>query len=203
MNSVETQFSVTRESSKKQVLLSTRRDFLKQVATGVIAAPWVGAALARESARRKRLAIVTTEWRFGSHAWHMGERFLLGYPSGGGWHHPPLDVVSAYVDQHPEGDLSGQRAKEFGFTLYPTVSEALRCGGKQLAVDAVLIIGEHGNYPKSEWEQTKYPRYEFFKQVVEVFRQDGRTTPVFNDKHLSWNWEWAAQMVEWSRAMKF
>jgi hypothetical protein len=72
-----------------------------------------------------------------------------------------------------------------------------------LAVDAVLIIGEHGNYPKSEWAQTKYPRYEFFKQVTHVFRQDGRTVPVFNDKHLSWKWEWAVEMVELSRAMKF
>jgi len=181
----------------------SRRQFLKQVAAAAFAAPWVVPALARQTVRRKRLAIVTTEWRFLSHAWHMGERFLVGYPSGGAWHRPPLDVVSAYVDQFPENDLSRQRAKEFGFTIYPTVAGALRCGGKQLAVDAVLIIGEHGNYPKSEWEQTKYPRYEFFKQVTYVFRQDGRTAPVFNDKHLSWKWEWAAEMVELSRAMKF
>ena len=25
----------------------------------------------------------------------------------------------------------------------------------------------------------------------------------FNDKHLSWRWEWAAEMVELSRSMKF
>ena len=106
--------------------MRTRREFLKQVATGVIAAPWVVPAFAREPARRKRLAIVTTEWRFYSHAWHMAERFLVGYPSGGGWHRPPLDVVSACVDQFPEGDLSRQRAKEFGLTIYPTVAEALR-----------------------------------------------------------------------------
>jgi len=193
MNSFEEQFPV----------ISTRRDFLKMAATGVVAAPWVGAALTGTPPRRKRMAIITTEWRFHSHAWHMGERFLVGYPKEGAWYHPPFDVVSAYVDQFPENDLSRQRAKEFGFTIYPTIGEASRCGGKQLAVDAVLIIGEHGNYPKTEWGQTKYPRYEFFKQVVEVFRQDGRTTPVFNDKHLSWKWEWAAEMVELSRAMKF
>ena len=182
---------------------NTRRDFLKQVAAGAIATPWITNSLAGEPARRKRLAIITTEWRFHSHAWHMGERFLVGYPNGGQWHHPPLDVVSAYVDQFPENDLSRQRAKEFGFTIYPTIAEALRCGGTHLAVDAVLIIAEHGKYPKTEWGQTKYPRYEFFEQVVEVFRQDGRTTPVFNDKHLSWKWEWAVEMVELSRAMKF
>ncbi len=183
--------------------MNSRREFLKHMAAGVIAAPWIVPALAREPARRKRLAILTTEWRAFSHAWHMGERFLVGYPLGGGWHRSPLDVVSAYVDQFPENDLSRQRAKEFGFTIYPTVAEALRCGGNQLAVDAVLIIGEHGNYPKSEWGQTQYPRYEFFQQVTDVFRHDGRTAAVFNDKHLSWKWEWAVAMVESARALKF
>src|SRR5271157_4953245 len=39
--------------------------------------------------------------------------------------------------------------------------------------------------------QTQYPRYEFFQQIVEVFRRSGRCAPVFNDKHLSWRWDWA------------
>ena len=72
-----------------------------------------------------------------------------------------------------------------------------------MAVDAVLIIGEHGDYPKTEFEQTKYPRYEFFKQVTDVYRKDGKTAPVFNDKHLSWKWEWAKEMVEISRELNF
>ena len=41
-------------------------------------------------------------------------------------------VVSLYVDQKPEGDLSGARAKEFGFEVYPTIAEALRCGGDKI-----------------------------------------------------------------------
>jgi len=132
----------------------------------------------------------------------MGERFLAGYPREGRWHHPPLEVVSAYVDQFPEGDLSRGRAEEFGFTIYPSIAEALRCGGERLAVDAVLIIGEHGNYPTNEFGQRLYPRYEFFQQVVEVFKQDGRVVPLFNDKHLSWKWQWAREMVETARAMQ-
>jgi hypothetical protein len=112
-------------------------------------------------------------------------------------------VVSAHVDQHPEGDLSRRRAEEFGFTLYPTIAEALRCGGDRLAVDAVLIIGEHGDYPINAIGQKQYPRYQFFRQVAEVFRTDGRSTPVFNDKHLSWNFDWAKEMVETSRSMGF
>jgi len=149
------------------------------------------------------LAVITTEWRYHSHAWHMAERFLVGYPIEGRWHRPPFGVVAAYVDQTPENDLSRKRSKEFGFPIFPTVAEALRGGGKTLAVDAVLIIGEHGRYPKNEYGQTAYPRYEFFKQVTDVFRKDGRSVPVFNDKHLSWKWEWAKEMVDISRELRF
>jgi hypothetical protein len=150
----------------------------------------------------KKLAIVTTEWRYRSHAWHMGERFLAGYPLEGKWHRPPFDIVAAYVDQFPKNDLSRERAKEFGFKIYPTIAEALRLGGDKLAVDGVLLIGEHGNYPLSKFGQTQYPRYEFFKKIVEVFEKDGRVVPVFNDKHLSWNWDWAKEMVDTARKMK-
>jgi hypothetical protein len=180
----------------------TRRAFLGSIAAGLNVG--VSAIGAQPSvASRKRMAVITTEWRYHSHAWHMADRFLVGYPNGGGWHRPPFDVVAAYVDQKPPNDLSRKRSAEFGFPIFPTISEALRCGGKELAVDAVLTIGEHGRYPKNEYGQTKYPRYEFFKQVTDVFRKDGRTVPVFNDKHLSWRWEWAKEMVEISRELKF
>jgi hypothetical protein len=114
-----------------------------------------------------------------------------------------MKVVSLYVDQKPEGDQSAERAREFGFTVYPTIAEALRCGGEKLAVDAVLIIGEHGNYPRNEKGQILYPRYEFFKQCVEVFEKDGRAVPVYNDKHLSYSFEKAQWMVASSRRLKF
>lgn len=153
--------------------------------------------------RRKRMAIVTTEWRYHCHAWHMAERFLVGYPTQGHWHEPKLEVVSAYVDQFPEKDLSRQRSEEFGFTIYDSVAEALRCGGTELAVDAVLLIGEHGDYPKNEFGQTQYPRYELFKQITDVYRADGRSAPVFNDKHLSWKWDWAREMVDLSEELGF
>jgi hypothetical protein len=132
----------------------------------------------------------------------MGERFLAGYPIEGKWHRPPFDVVAVYVDQFPKNDLSRQRAEEFKFKIYPTIAEALRCGGDKLAVDAVLAIGEHGNYPLTKLGQTQYPRYEFFKKIVEVFEKDGRVVPIFNDKHLSWNWDWAKEMVDTARKMK-
>ena len=179
-----------------------RRTFL-----GALGAGFVGASLAssqeRAAENRKRLAIITTEWRYKSHAWHMGERFLVGYPQNGRWHRPPFDVVAAYVDQRPENDLSQKRSEEFGFPIFKTIAEAVRCGGDKLAVDAVLIIGEHGNYPINEIGQKQYPRYEFFKQVTDVFRKDGRAVPIFNDKHLSWNFDWAKEMVATSHELNF
>ncbi len=180
----------------------TRREFLSVAGAGVTVGAGASGAPPEAGALR-RMAVITTEWRYHSHAWHMAERFLVGYPIGGRWHRPPLRVVAAYVDQHPAGDLSRQRSEEFGFPIFPTVAEAVRCGGKELAVDAVLIIGEHGRYPRNEYGQVKYPRYEFFKQVTDVFRKDGRAVPVFNDKHLSWKWEWAREMVDLSRELKF
>jgi hypothetical protein len=180
----------------------SRRDFLSTVGAS-LAVPTLAANGQPPPGKRKRMAIVTTEWRYHSHAWHMGERFLVGYPVRGKWHPPALDVVSAYVDQFPKNDLSRQRAAEFGFPLHPTIAEALRCGGDRLAVDAVLVIGEHGNYPTNAIGQKQYPRYEFFKQIVEVFKKDGQSRPIFNDKHLSWNWEWAKEMVETARALGF
>ena len=98
---------------------------------------------------------------------------------------------------------SAERAQEFGFQVYPTIAEALRCGGDKLAVDAILTIGEHGNYPQNEKGQILYPRYEFFKQVVEVFEKDGRSVPVYNDKNLSYSFEKAKWMVEASKRLKF
>jgi hypothetical protein len=152
---------------------------------------------------RLKLAIVTTQWEWRSHANHMGERFLSGYPRAGRWHRPAIDVAGAYVDQRGEDDLSRQRAEEFGFAVYPTIPEALRLGTDMLAVDAVLLIGEHGDYPVNDKGQKLYPRYEFFSQIVDVFRQDGRAVPVFNDKHLSYSFDKAQRMVAMARELDF
>lgn len=171
----------------------TRRAFVGAAASAPLLA----------QARPKRIAIITTIYRYLSHGQHIGDRFLVGYPLNGAWHKPDMQVVSLYVDQHPEGDLSESRAKEFGFRVYPTIAEALRCGGSKLAVDAVLIIGEHGNYPRNEKGQTLYPRYEFFEQVAKVFTEDGRSVPVYNDKHLSYSFEKAKRMVDTAHRMGF
>jgi hypothetical protein len=134
---------------------------------------------------------------------HIADRFLVGYPLRGAWHRPDMKIVSLYVDQKPQGDQSQERAKEFGFQVYPTIAETLRCGGDKLAVDGVMSIVEHGDYPRNEKGQVLYPRYEFFKQIVDVFEKDNRTVPVYNDKHLSWSFDKAQWMVDAARRLRF
>lgn len=175
----------------------TRRKFLQSSAAAA-ALPLHAAAT-----QPKRIAIITTIYRLQSHGQHIGDRFIVGYPYAGAWHKPNTKVVSLYVDQHPDGDLSADRAREFGFQVYPTIAEALRCGRDKLAVDAVLIIGEHGIYPRNEKGQILYPRYEFFEQCAKVFEHDGRAVPIYNDKHLSYSFEKAKAMVDTSRRLRF
>jgi len=153
--------------------------------------------------RPKLAAVVTTYFKY-SHAQHIVDRFLYGYGWHGAHHHPPMDLVALYVDQVKEGDLSRSRAQQFpSMRIYPSIAAALTLGGSQLAVDGVVVVGEHGDYPKNEKGQTLYPRWEFFQQVIQVFKDSGRSVPMFNDKHLSWNWDWAKQMVATSREMDF
>jgi hypothetical protein len=159
---------------------------------------------AAEPARRPRVAVLATEFRKLSHAEVIVDRFLEGFGWDNEHHRPQVDLVSLYVDQFPDADLSRERATRFPqMKIYPTITAALTCGGEALAVDGVVIIGEHGDYPRNEKGQVLYPRYEFFKQTVDVFRKQGRAVPVFNDKHLSWNWDWAKEMVDTARAMGF
>jgi hypothetical protein len=174
-----------------------RREFL---ATTSAALPALALA---QADRPVRIAIITTVYKYLSHGQHIGDRFLVGYPIDGTWHKPNVQVVSLYVDQKPEGDLSQERASEFGFKVYPTIAEALCCGGSRLACDAVLIVAEHGDYPSNEKGQKLYPRYQFFEQCVDVFKKSGRAVPVYNDKALSYSFTKAKAMVDASRELGF
>src|SRR5439155_9468596 len=81
-------------------------------------------------------------------------------------------------------------------------AEALCLGADKLAVDAVLSIGEHGSYPINKKGQQEYPRKRFFDEIVAVFRRSGKVAPVFNDKHLSYRWDWAKEMYDTTRELK-
>jgi hypothetical protein len=173
----------------------------RELLLGMGAAPLM--LKAQRPSRPKLAAICTTYFKY-SHSQHIVDRFLEGYGWNGTHHHPEMDLVSIYIDQIRDDDVSKTRLSEFpSMKLYPSIAEALTLGGSKLAVDGVLLIGEHGRYPRNDKGQTLYPRYEFFQQIVKVFKENGRSVPVFNDKHLSWKWEWAREMYDTARQMRF
>jgi hypothetical protein len=178
----------------------SRRSFLVSTAS---AAAFLGHPLRAASTRRKTIALIGTEVRLHSHAQHFIDRFLVGYGWNGGWRRPEVDLVSLYIDQHPKGDLSLTTAARHQVPIYPTIAEALTRGTGKLAVDGVVVIAEHGQYPKTAIGQTRYPRYQFFKEIVKVFEDSGRSVPVFNDKHLSTEWSECVEMVADARRLGF
>ena len=152
---------------------------------------------------RKKIAFLGTEVRTHSHAQHFLDRHAMGYTWGGQWRQPAFDIASVYIDQHPEGDLTPGRLERYKLQEYKTIEDALMLGTSSLAVDGVVIIGEHGKYPDNEKGQRRYPRYEWFKKVVAVFEKTGRSVPVFNDKHLSTVWSECTEMVADSKRLGF
>ncbi|MFG0333133.1 MAG: twin-arginine translocation signal domain-containing protein [Maioricimonas sp. JB049] len=183
-----------------------RREFLRQSACGAAAFGLGSSGVLRGAApenRRPRIAAIYTELREFSHAYHILEPHMGPYLFNGKLTDPGVDVMSFYCDQYPENDMTREAATRLNMPMYETIAEALTCGGDKLAVDGVLLIGEHGDYPKTELGQVMYPRKEFFDQAVAVFRKSGRSVPVFNDKHLSYRWDWAKEMYDTAREMGF
>lgn len=150
----------------------------------------------------KRVAAVVTHYTHNSHADVIVSKLLQTYTLDGRGPRPDLKLVSLYVDQFPENDMSRQLAKEHGFRLCETITDALLLGAKDVSVDGVLLIGEHGNYPESDTGQVMFPRRRFFEETMAVFRKVGRAVPVFNDKHFAWNWEDAKWMYDAAQELK-
>jgi hypothetical protein len=181
-------------------VIASRRGFLR-----TLTATAVGAVVPRQDAAAdapKRVAAVVTHYTHNSHADVIVSKLLQTYTLDGRGPRPNLQLVSLYVDQFPPKDMSRQLAAEYGFTLCEKIADTLLLGGKDLAVDGVLLIGEHGSYPESDTGQVMFPRRRFFEDTAAVFRQVGRAVPVFSDKHLAWNWEDAKWMYDTARELK-
>ena len=151
----------------------------------------------------KRLAAILTEYWLGSHADVIIGKYLEGYNQDDRPPYPRSKIVSLFTEHVPKNDMSRPMAKKYGVPVFRTVQEALTLGAEKLAVDGVILIGEHGDYPVNDKGQTLYPRFEMFLKITDVFRQSGRSVPVFNDKHLSFSWRQARRMVEISKELKF
>lgn len=180
-----------------------RRTFLASGAACLAARTALFAQSPASDGQVPRIAFLGTEVRRHSHAQHFLDRLTAGYTWDGRWQKPRVEVASVYIDQYPDEDLARSRIARHGLKSFPSISEALTLGGSKLAVDGVVIIAEHGNYPRNEKGQTRYPRYAWFKEVVKVFEDSGRSVPVFNDKHLSTSWDECVEMVADSKRLGF
>jgi len=151
--------------------------------------------------RKPRIAAILTIFAPNSHGDVFMMRLIQGYRLNKKTCHPRLDLVSMYVDQFPPTDMARDLAEEYGFRIYPSITEAVRVGGKKADIDGVCIIGEHGNYPINEKGQKLYPRKEFFEQVVNVMKEDGHVAPILVDKHFSYSWDKAKWIYDTARRM--
>lgn len=177
----------------------SRRQFL-HAAGLALALPGVGRS-ADEAPKRPKVAAIFTACFHRSHAHVILENFLEPYLFNGQRTEPGVEVVSFYADQQPQKDMAQEVARQYKIPIFKTIEGALCLGGKALAVDAVLSIGEHGRYPVNQLGQMEYPRKRFFDEIVAVMRRSQRYVPLFNDKHLSYRWDWAKEMVDTARQL--
>ncbi len=189
--------------------MMNRRDFLVSTAS-LSLAPNVRAAdrllttpPKRSAPAKRKLALLTTTYHYLSHAYHIGGRFIHGYNRDDGYHFPDAEIASVYAAQLGPKDLSRDIAKRHGIRHCGSIADALTLGTNKLAVDGVLSIAEHGDYPYNAKGQKLYPRFEFFQKIVDVFRESRRVVPVFSDKHLSYDRKKGFEMVATARKMGF
>ena len=187
-----------------------RRDFVK---TGLAAgALWttgqasIGQAWSAEPKTKPReklpVAAIVTEYRVNSHADVIVGKILEGYEQNGG-PGPDLKLASLFTDQVPKSDTSRALQRKHGFLMAKSIEEAVTLGTGKVAVAGVLSIGEHGNYPSTkDTGQHMYPRRRFFDGIVTAFKKYGKVVPVFNDKHLAYNWADAKHMHDTARELK-
>ena len=176
-----------------------RREFIKSgvaawaFASGLLVS---GAAPARP---RPKIAAIFTELRFRSHAFNILENFFAPYLFNGALVDPGVEIVAFYADQFPDDDMAREVSQRLRVPLYSSIEAALCRGGNELAVDGVLVICEHGEYPTNELGQKLYPRKEWFDRCIAVMRSAKRHVPLFTDKHFSYRFDWAREMLDTAR----
>lgn len=160
------------------------------------------AAESTASPPAKKIAAIVTLYTHNSHADLIVSRLLQTDTLDGKGEDSSLKLVSLYTDQKPEKDISRLLAASHRFRVSDTIEDALTLGTGRLAVDGVLLIAEHGEYPKSPIGMPRYPKRRFWDETVKVFRSSDRVVPVFIDKHLADNWQDAKFTYDNAREMK-
>jgi hypothetical protein len=186
--------------------LFTRREMLGITGmAGLAALTGTAANAAPQNVQQKpRIACLISYWgATRSHADWIVTKLLDGYWWQGAHKDSGVEVVSVYIHQFETSMLGQKVCKSKNIPIFKTVGEAVTLGGKELAVDGVVIVGEHGDYPTNLKGQWLLPRWWIYEKVIRVFEQSKRSVPVFNDKHLSYSWDEAKWMFDKSRELNF
>ena len=179
-----------------------RRHFLQLASAGSLSLALPNAeSFAFDNDGRLPVAGVTTIYQRNSHADVIFGKIMEGFDQKGG-HGPKLKLASLYIEQIGKSDIGVDKAKKHGVQLYDSIQAAVTNGGQGIPA-GVIIVGEHGKYPKTpKTNQTMYPRRRFFDAVADTLQKHGKIVPVFNDKHLSYNWKDANHMYQRTKNLK-
>ena len=181
-------------------LNNPRREFLKKsaLAASLLSLPQSifasnstivgGERNVAQQSEPKKVALIANIYRNSAHADVIATKIFAGIPTDEGMLTPQVKIVSVWIDQIGDNDTGVRIAKMNGAEVYPTIAEALTMGGDTLAVDAVLYIGEHGEYPHSRYGVKMYPRMNYLEQIFRVFDASNKSVPLFTDKHLAYSW---------------
>jgi hypothetical protein len=163
-----------------------------------------GAGSPAQAARKPKVAAVVTAYYHNSHADVIVSRLLETDTLDGKGRRPDLELVSLYTDQISEKpkDIGQALASAAGVRISRTIEDALTLGTGSLAVDGVLLVCEHGKYPRSDTGSIQYPKRKFFEEIARVFEKSGRSVPVFCDKHLADTWEDAKWLYDTAARLK-
>lgn len=198
-------------NSKKNSNQNNRRRFIKNslltAATLTVSTPLTfgkdsGFYLTKENTSRKlssedgmvNVAFICQAYFQLSHADVIGTKFFTGFPTDDGMIKPKVRIVSMYIEQPGPGgfgtrdNIGARIAQMNGVKLYPTVEDALTLGGDTLAVDGVIYVGEHGNFPYNRLNEKLYPRLNYLERIFRVFDASNKSVPLFTDKAFSYSW---------------
>ena len=105
-----------------------------------------------------KIAVLSTEFHPASHTDVIVSRWLEPFPNDSlyGWRTPTSLIASFYVAQRKmTSDLTNGVTARFGIPCFDSIAGALTLGGDELAVDGVMLIAEHGDYPENEFHQDR------------------------------------------------
>jgi hypothetical protein len=160
----------------------------------------------KEDGKKVPVAGLSSVYHHNSHSDVIISRTMQTYTLDDKGEWPSVVLKSLFIDQ-PDGlekraDIGKEMAKKAQVRLSPTIADALTLGTGKLAVEGVLLIAEHGKYPRNAVGNIEYPKRRFFEETVKVYKESGKVAPIFIDKHLADNWKDAKWIYDTAKEMK-